>query len=261
MKVINKLTSIFSIVLIVIFVSYVFIYKDKQELIKESENMSESTENYENKIVDIYDSVASKVIPYIVNAKVNIDNKEYIGEIIEDKGNGKTYHIEIDNSDNWYEKYYVTVLYNTEEKVDKLTDEEIEIYVNLSSLNPTSEYFIWVDLYRIETYVLKRNIEYYKVIKRLDCATGKDITPTKRGFYQIEAKGTHFYSRDNTYICYNYLQYSGSYLLHSFPYSLNKKVLDDSLGQRVSNGCVRFSFEDSKYLFDNIEIGSQIWVN
>ena len=158
--------------------------------------------------------------------------------------------------------YYVTILSNDETKAkDSLSDEEIELYVNNSSLNSTTDFLIWVDLYRIETYVLQKNENHYFLIKRLNCASGANVTPSKRGIYTISNKGTHFYSRDNTYICYNYLQYSGSYLLHSFPYSLNKKVLDNRLKQRVSNGCIRYSFDDSKYLFENIPLNTTIWVN
>ena len=148
--------------------------------------------SYDNPIDIQYELISKKVIPYIVNAKVTIDNESYVGEVIQDTGNGKEYCIEINNEEKWYSKYYVTIL-----DVNEL----------------------------------------------------------------ILDKGTHFYSRDNTYICYNYLKYSGSYLLHSFPYSLDKKVLDDRLYDRVSNGCVRLTFEDSLYLYNDIPINSTIWLN
>lgn len=260
-KIIKYLTIFFSFLTVFLFVIFIF-PKDNQYIDSESgDNISNISSEENNYILNQYSLISSKVIPYIVNAKVVIDGKEYLGEVIEDKGNGKTYHIKTNNNENWYEKYYVSILFNEEKQVEKLLDYEIELYVNFSNFNIDSDYFIWVDLYRIETYLLHKKDGFYTLIKRFECATGKDLTPTKRGFYKIENKGTHFYSRDNTYICYNFLQYSGSYLLHSFPYSLDKKILDDSVGKRVSNGCVRFNFQDSKYLYDNIPLDTNIWIN
>ena len=61
--------------------------------------------------------------------------------------------------------------------------------------------------------------------------------------------------------CYYFMQYSGSYLLHSFPFDLENNVKDDRVEARVSNGCVRYSLSDSKYLYDLIPSGTSIWLN
>ena len=217
--------------------------------------------SYDNPIDIQYELICKKVIPYIVNAKVTIDDETYVGEVIQDTGNGKEYCIEINNEEKWYSKYYVTILDVNELILDKLEDEEIEFYINYNDFDSETNYLLWVDIYRNETYVLKKENGFFFLEKRLACSTGANITPTKRGLFKILDKGTHFYSRDNTYICYNYLKYSGSYLLHSFPYSLDKKVLDDRLYDRVSNGCVRLTFEDSLYLYNDIPINSTIWLN
>lgn len=222
---------------------------------------SDINSSYENPIEIKYEAISQKVIPYIVNARITIDDKTLVGEVIQDKGNGKEYCIEIDDEEKWYSKYYVTILDVNELTLDKLTDEEIEFYINYNDFDSETNYFIWVDIYRNETYVLKKENGFFFLERRLACSTGANVTPTKRGLYSIVAKGTHFYSRDNTYICYNYLKYSGSYLLHSFPYSFDKKVLDDRLYERVSNGCVRYTFEDSLYLYNAIPINSTIWLN
>jgi hypothetical protein len=152
----------------------------------------------------------------------------------------------------------VTILDIKEEKIDYLTDYEIELYINLSKFTSDTNYFIYVDIFRNQTYVLKKINNYFYLEKRLNCSTGELTTPTKRGTYKIVNKGKSFIGRSKDYICYNYLTYSGSYLLHSFPYSLDNKVLDDRVNDRVSNGCVRFSLLDSKYLYDVITIGTSI---
>ena len=249
-------------VVVFLFVAFIIPIEKKYPSNEGSESVSNKPDSsYENPIELQYESISQKVIPYIVNARITIDDKTLVGEVIQDKGNGKEYCIEIDNEEKWYSKYYVSIIDVAELTLDKLTNEEIEFYINYNEFDSETNYFIWVDIYRNETYVLKKENGFFFLEKRLACSTGANITPTKRGLYTILDKGTHFYSRDNTYICYNYLKYSGSYLLHSFPYSLDKKVLDDRLYERVSNGCVRYTFEDSLYLYNDIPINSTIWLN
>ena len=237
-----------------LFVAFIIPIKRPYNDIKDSESII----NEQDKILKEYESVCNKIIPFIVKAKVEVDGKVYQGEVIEDKGNGQRYCLKIDDGLYWYDSYYVTILDIKEEKIDYLTDNEIELYINLSKFTSDTNYFIYVDIFRNQTYVLKKINNYFYLEKRLNCSTGELTTPTKRGTYKIVNKGKSFIGRSKDYICYNYLTYSGSYLLHSFPYSLDNKVLDDRVNDRVSNGCVRFSLLDSKYLYDVITIGTTI---
>lgn len=260
MKKIKYLTMIFTFLSFFLFITFIMTKNYQYDINKESDSFMD--DNISNDYESIkYQEIQKKVIPYIVTAKVIIDNQEVIAEVIEDKQNGMSYCLNINNENKWFENYYVTIIDPIENKVSDLTNEEIEYYVNKSNFTSLTEYFIWVDIYRNETYLLKKDDDQFQMIKRIPCATGKNITPTKRGLYTISNKGTHFFGRTNTYMCYNFLQYSGSYLLHSFPYSLDKKVLDDTLYDRVSNGCVRYNFEDSKYLYDTIPLNTAIWLN
>lgn len=237
-----------------LFVAFIIPIKRPYNDIKDSESIINEQDN----ILKEYESVCNKLIPFIVKAKVEVDGKVYQGEVIEDKGNGQRYCLKIDDGLYWYDSYYVTILDIKEEKIDYLTDNEIELYINLSKFTSDTNYFIYVDIFRNQTYVLKKINNYFYLEKRLNCSTGELTTPTKRGTYKIVNKGKSFIGRSKDYICYNYLTYSGSYLLHSFPYSLDNKVLDDRVNDRVSNGCVRFSLLDSKYLYDVITIGTTI---
>lgn len=222
----------------------------------ESENLKTT-----NQLENYFYKIQEKVVPYKVMAKVKTPNSEFIGEIIEDRQNGERYSISYLDETKWYDKYYIEVLYNDEEEVQDLSNEEINFYVNYKNFISPTDYFIWVDVYRNQTYVLKKNKQVYELVERFKCSTGENHTPTKRGMFQIVSKGKSFIGRDKTYLCYNYLQYDGSYLLHSFPYDFDQQVLDDRLSQRVSNGCVRFNYEDSFYLYKNIPLSTSIWIN
>ena len=220
-------------VVVFLFVAFIIPLNNKYVINDGSESMNNNKESNTNinQIEKQYEIISQKVVPYIVNAKIIEDDNVYVGEVLQDIGNGTKYCIKVDNEEKWYSKYYVTILQVDELTLPDLKDEEIEFYVNFNNFDSITNYFIWVDIYRNETYILKKENGFFFLCKRLKCSTGANITPTKRGLYEITNKGTHFYSRDNTYICYNFLQYSGSYLLHSFPYSLNKEVLDDRLNQ------------------------------
>lgn len=218
-------------------------------------------ENTTNEIEKQIAKINQKIVPFIVKANVTIDNESYLVEIIQDKLNGQSYLVKVLDEFVWLPFYDVKIIENEELVLEPLTDYEIEFYLNYHHYQSKTNYFIYVDIYRNETYVLEKKDDYFYVIKRFICATGSYQTPTKRGLFEIKSKGSHFYSRDGTYICYNYLQYDGSYLLHSFPYSLDNQVLDDRLKQRVSSGCVRFSLTDSRYLLENIPLETAILLN
>ena len=262
-KKLKILTILAAYLTIFLFVALILPIKNKYPISEDSDSKMNDSFNQttENMIEKKYNSISQKVMPYIVHAEVQIDNNKYIAEIIEDKGNGTTYCVNVDNKEYWIDKYYVNILVGEELKLAPLENEEIEFYVNYNGFESKTDFFIWVDVYRNETYILKKINNYFYLERRLICSTGANITPTKRGMFEITQKGTHFYGRDNTYICYNFLQYCGSYLLHSFPYSFSKEVIDGRLSERVSQGCVRFSFDDSKYLYDKIPLNTLIWVN
>lgn len=253
MKVLKQVTFSLLVTLLIVYITLLFSV-DNQYADNEG---SEHELNYQL----LYEDIKDKVIPYIVYANVVIEGKEYIGEIIEDKQNGTKYCVKVEDNIFWLDNKKVSIIDPFIEEVVDLTNEEIEIYINYNKYDSLTDYFLWIDIYRNQTYVLKKENDEFKMINRLLCATGQNITPTKRGLYEITAKGKEFIGRDKSYKCYYFMQYSGSYLLHSFPFDLENNVKDDRVEARVSNGCVRYSLSDSKYLYDLIPSGTSIWLN
>lgn len=257
MKILKRISTLLAFLTLILFLILL-----QKNTYKYPNNIgSDSYLNLEEIRLREYKLVEDKVKPYIVYANVMIDDTLYLAEVIEDKQNGTTYCVKVNDSIYWLDSKDVTILDNKQEEYEALNDNEIELYINFNKLDSITNYFIWVDIYRNETYVLEKINDEFKMIKRLSCSTGSIYTPTKRGMFEISYKGEEFIGRDKTYKCYYYMQYSGSYLLHSFPYLLNDEVKDDRLDARVSNGCVRYSLEDSKYLYDLIPIGTSIWLN
>ncbi len=104
---------------------------------------------------------------------------------------------------------------------------------------------------------------YNVLIKTFTVSTGKKgSSPTKTGMYKIKAK---YRWRLLVGPCYG--QYCSSignnYLFHSVPY--DKQRADtlqnaeyDKLGKDASHGCIRMCVRDSKWIYDNCPIGTQV---
>lgn len=88
------------------------------------------------------------------------------------------------------------------------------------------------------------------------CSVGAPLTPTVLGEYTVGIKGYVF---GRGYSCYYYTQFYGDYLFHTIKYDQGTfNVQDGRLGEHVSEGCVRLSFENAKWIWDNIPTGTKV---
>jgi lipoprotein-anchoring transpeptidase ErfK/SrfK len=90
-----------------------------------------------------------------------------------------------------------------------------------------------------------------------------DGRETERGTFAVEDRGYSFNGFDEEfkayYTCYYWVRFAGPYLIHSQPYHLESfDVMDDRIGQNVSQGCVRLPLEKAKWVYDNIPIGTTV---
>ncbi len=102
------------------------------------------------------------------------------------------------------------------------------------------------------------------VVKAFICSSGKSSTPTRTGTYAIHHKYRWRLMIGNCYTQYA-SAFSGSYLIHSIPYSTkNASTMYnqsyDKLGSTASAGCIRLCCRDSKWVYDNCEIGTPVIV-
>ncbi|WP_058485712.1 L,D-transpeptidase family protein [Defluviitalea phaphyphila] len=143
---------------------------------------------------------------------------------------------------------------------NQMTKEQLEAYVNIKDFKSNTDYFVWTDLDRQITHVFKKENNSWKLVRSMLCSTGKNITPTPRGFFTIKARGAYF---GDGYMCKNWVQIWGDYLYHSVimdatgTYILENNVL----GKRASHGCIRFSLENSKWFYDTIPRDTTVWIN
>lgn len=142
------------------------------------------------------------------------------------------------------------------------TTEEIESFINNQNISSKTQYLVWTDLYRQRTYIFKGSKNNWKLIKNFLCSTGKNRTPTPKGLYELQAKVPYF-GVDKGYMCKNAFQIYDDYLYHSIIFDkTGKKPLEGKgvLGHQASEGCIRFSEEDSLWFYNNMTKGTRVWI-
>ncbi|MGL4453700.1 MAG: L,D-transpeptidase [Sarcina sp.] len=139
---------------------------------------------------------------------------------------------------------------------EKITPRNIK---NLE-LNSDTNRFIFVNIQEQLTSVYINKNDKWTLEKEFICATGEENTPTPPGVYKTGIKGEWFYRTKFDKGAKYYISFiKDEYLLHSTPYYKDKKTIwEDRLGVPMSNGCIRHSTENQKWLYDNIKEGTKI---
>lgn len=180
-------------------------------------------------------------------------------EIIKDKSNGKSYYVSSNGKNGWISSKNISIPEDFETVEDRMTKEDMEFFVNqIKEFDSKTDYFVWIDLSRQLVNIFKGEKENWQLIHSFLCATGKNITPTVRGTFEVNGRGPRF---GNSVGAKNWVRFYGNYLMHSITIDSRGNILDTTLGKRASHGCVRMSMEDSKWVYDNITDGTTVWVN
>lgn len=257
---IKNFYKIFLFLLIIIFLFIFWYYK-----------------NYIALAQDIY-SIKQKIVPSPVIATINNNCNVYLEkelknsiidiekgtnvEILEDKTK-KVYYIQNKKLGikGWVKREDLYIPETPITNNERLKDIELETYVNKLGLDSQTEYLMFTDIYRQLTYIFKGKLEDWKLIKTIPCGTGVNESPTTRGIFKIGDKGEWFYSERLGSGAMYWLKFNGSYLYHSVAMDKNKNIIDDTIGKRCSSGCVRMNLEDIKWVYDNIEKGTTVYIN
>lgn len=233
--------------------------------------------NYITLAQDI-DAIKEKIVPSPVIATVNKDCKVYLDkeltneikfipkdinvEILQDKSE-KVYYIKNEEIGvkGWIKGEDLYIPETPLASKDYLKDVELETYVNDLGIDSQTDHLMFTDIYRQLTYIFKGKCGNWKLIKTIPCGTGTNKSPTTRGIFKIGDKGEWFYSERLGSGGKYWLRFNKSYLYHSVAMDKNKNVIDETIGQRCSNGCIRMNIEDIKWVYDNIERGTTVYIN
>lgn len=203
------------------------------------------------------------VKPSIVYANLSKEYKEIPAgskvEIIRDYDNGEEYNINYNNKEYVVDSSYLNIYSDPVTNPIKMTEEQMEKYVNTKDFYSDTSYFVWVDLDRQRINVFTGKTKEWKLIREIDCASGVNRTPTIRGTFYIGDRGQDFFDKYG-YGARNWVRISGFYLFHSIIVDRNYNIVDDNVGTRLSHGCIRMSVDNSKWFYDYIPQNTKIWI-
>lgn len=220
--------------------------------------------------IDIKESPVFAKINAECDVFSDIEMKNYIKklkkgtevEILQDKSEQK-YFIknEEEKVKGWVLAEFLDIPPTPKANQSRLKHGEIEKYVNEKGLDSITEYLVFTDIDRQLTYILKGSFNNWKMQKTIVSATGKNTSPTTRGIFKIQDKGEWFFSERLSSGAKYWVRFNGSYLFHSIAMDKNKNIIDPTIGERCSNGCVRMPIEDIKWFYENIPYGTTVFIN
>lgn len=150
----------------------------------------------------------------------------------------------------------------TQTATTSTNNSSIEDLVNKKGLSSSTNYLIWVSTKRLYTYVFTRSEGHWNLVRSMKSTIGKPSTPTIKGTFTVQGKGSYFTVPDHEeWICKYYTQFYGDYLIHSVVYDKNNKLVDGRLGMRLSKGCIRVSLENAKYIYYNVPRSSTVYID
>lgn len=156
------------------------------------------------------------------------------------------------------------------------TIQEIEDHINSTGITSATNFLVWTDLHRQKTYVFQKQKGGWRIFRGkltkndkvarpaiLTCSTGHNITPTPRGVFKLRAYVPYF-GVNKGYRCKTAVQIFDDYLYHSLIFDKTGSYLLEGkgvLGQRASQGCIRFSPEESEWFYNTMPLQTTVWIN
>jgi lipoprotein-anchoring transpeptidase ErfK/SrfK len=133
-------------------------------------------------------------------------------------------------------------------------------FINSGNFSSPTYYFIWVDTKNFKTNIYKGSKNHWTLIHSYLCTIGKPSTPTPKGNFHIGVKGLYF-GVEKGFKARYYTQFYGNYLFHSILYNLNGSIRDGRLGMTLSDGCIRLSLANAKWIWDNIPKNTSVFIS
>jgi len=135
----------------------------------------------------------------------------------------------------------------------------MEGFVDQMGYSSFSKYLIWVSLKTQTVNLFSGSKGNWDLVRSMPCASGKPATPTVKGTFKVQYRYNQWVF-DGYKVRYVTGFYEG-YAFHSRSYNNSfTMLLDPTIGEPASHGCLRMLDEDCKYIYDNIPYGTTVVV-
>ena len=160
----------------------------------------------------------------------------------------------------YYSSYQTLTKLNDTLRNSKSYNQEVLTKINKSDFSSKTKYFIWVDTKNFKTNIFKGTTHYWTLENSFLCTVGRPSSPTIKGIFYAGPKGYSF-GEARGFRCLYYTQIKDNYLFHSIPYNLDGSIRDSRLGMQLTDGCVRLSTKDAKWIYFNIPSRTTIFIS
>lgn len=143
-------------------------------------------------------------------------------------------------------------------KYTDYTQTEKENYVNISGYQSTTQYLVWVSRLTQKVNIFEGSYRDWTLIHAFTCATGANTTPTVPGVFRYQYR-VNLWDFD-TYYVRRPMIFNGGHAFHTRTYRTNGTLLDPTIGQPVSHGCIRMYDADVDWMWNNLPIGTTVVV-
>lgn len=126
-----------------------------------------------------------------------------------------------------------------------------ENYVNEGNYSSPTKWLIWVNIYSQRVFVYKGSKGKWKLVKDWQCGTGTPKTPTSSGMNKKLHKKQKHYSKHKWWN-----MFSGTMAIHGS----NGAKEEAKLGKLISNGCVRVTNDQAKWIYDEVDKGTRVLI-
>ncbi|MDO4534858.1 MAG: L,D-transpeptidase [Clostridium perfringens] len=186
---------------------------------------------------------------YIDKFNYNIELINKLTEVKELRMNYLEEFSENSLTTNEYSAQTMSSYYN---KLDPTTINTFDISSNTNKL-------VFVNISEQKTYIYTGSINNWSLEKEFVCSTGIENKETPVGIFEVQTRAPWFFASKYGQGGKYYVQFMGNYLFHSIPFAEDQEtILDETLGEPASHGCIRLDTNNAKWLYDNVLDGSKI---
>ena len=135
-------------------------------------------------------------------------------------------------------------------------------FVNYNKFESKTNYLLVTNLEERRTYVFTKNDEtgLWEELYDWPCTIGKPSTPTIKGIFYISGRKPYF-GTDKYRVKYA-TRIRGPYYYHSILYNAEgTKVINSTLGEALSHGCIRLETYNAEWIYDNIPDETTVFIH
>lgn len=131
--------------------------------------------------------------------------------------------------------------------------------INTFHINSSTKHLILISTSEQMTYIFTGSSNNWLLEKYFVCLTKFTDTETSKGIFTCGIRCDHFFSQKFNKGDKYYIQINNCHYLHSTPFSADENTIsEENPSESASCDYIRFSAEDSKWIYDNIQDGSTI---